>query len=345
MTTNNRTLNPAEAANRLGVSIKTLRLYEQHGLITPARTEAGWRVYRPEDVAAASEIVALRTLGLSLGQVGRVLSGDCTSLEQALAAHEQDLAQRIQDLQKTVAEVHRLRAALRADASRGIGDLPTLMMPPAPVVASFALPWPWGGETFDVVQPRALNFIIGPLASGKTQLAKRLSEILPGASFLGLERLADGCAAAHTRLARDPDLKTRVDSALAWLADEGADICDALIALITCLEDDAPAHFIIDLIEQDLSGVTQEALARFLRRRGRDPRPLFVMTRSSSILDLDQIAPDDSIILCPPNHSPPTYVTAHPGAPGYEMVAMCLAAPEVRQRTKGVIAIRRTDIA
>ena len=36
---------------------------------------------------------------------------------------------------------------------------------------------------------------------------------------------------------------------------------------------------------------------------------------------------------------------AQKGAPGYEMVAMCLAAPEVRQRTEGVIAIRRTDAA
>jgi hypothetical protein len=28
----------------------------------------------------------------------------------------------------------------------------------------------------------------------------------------------------------------------------------------------------------------------------------------------------------------------HPGAPGYEAVAMCLASPDVRARTQGVIA-------
>ncbi len=41
MTTSQRFLNPSEAARRLGVSTKALRLYEQHGLIKPIRT-ARW---------------------------------------------------------------------------------------------------------------------------------------------------------------------------------------------------------------------------------------------------------------------------------------------------------------
>ncbi|TJV09597.1 MAG: MerR family transcriptional regulator, partial [Mesorhizobium sp.] len=35
-------LNDSEAAGRLGVSAKALRLYEQRGLIAPIRTAAGW---------------------------------------------------------------------------------------------------------------------------------------------------------------------------------------------------------------------------------------------------------------------------------------------------------------
>ena len=84
-------LNPSEAAKRLGVSAKALRLYEQRGLITPIRTAAGWRAYGPEQMARATEIAALRTLGLSLGQVARVLGGDAQGLEPALAAHQATL--------------------------------------------------------------------------------------------------------------------------------------------------------------------------------------------------------------------------------------------------------------
>jgi len=69
-------LNPSEAARQLGVSAKALRLYEQRGLIAPRRTAAGWRVYGPDEMARAAEIVALRALGLSLAQVARVLDGD-----------------------------------------------------------------------------------------------------------------------------------------------------------------------------------------------------------------------------------------------------------------------------
>jgi hypothetical protein len=52
------------------------------------------------------------------------------------------------------------------------------------------------------------------------------------------------------------------------------------------------------------------------------------------------MGPDEAIILCPANHSPPTVVAPYPGAPGYEAVATCLAPPDVRARTEGMRAWR-----
>jgi hypothetical protein len=75
-----------------------------------------------------------------------------------------------------------------------------------------------------------------------------------------------------------------------------------------------------------------------LRRRGPNARPLFIVTRSSAILDLDHVGPDETIMLCPANHSPPSLVAPYRGSFGYEAVATCLASPEVRARTEGVIA-------
>ena len=76
-------LNPSAAARRLGVSAKALRLYEQHGLLTPSRTAAGWRAYGPAEMTRAAEIVSLRALGLSLAQVARVFRDDPQGLEPA----------------------------------------------------------------------------------------------------------------------------------------------------------------------------------------------------------------------------------------------------------------------
>src|SRR5579862_9605435 len=68
-----RFLSPAEAARRLGISTKALRLYEQRSLVSPLRTAAGWRAYGPREIDRALEIVALRALGFSLSQVQQVL--------------------------------------------------------------------------------------------------------------------------------------------------------------------------------------------------------------------------------------------------------------------------------
>lgn len=331
-------LNPSQAARRLGVSTKALRLYEQRGLVDPARTVNGWRVYGPDDMARANEIVALRALGLSLAQIGRVLAGDSNGLEPALAAHQAILEGRLRQVAETVDKVRGLRADLARGRAPAAGEVARLLE--GGLSVAFDLPWPWGGERFEMRDIRRLNYITGPLGCGKTRLAMRLAEVLPGAAFVGLERSADGGAEAKARLVADLDLKSRVDQVLAWLAEDGATPSDALLVLLVELEADGVGALVVDMVEQGLDEATQEALIAHLRRRGPDSRPLFLMTRSSAVLDLAAVGPDEAIIFCPANHSPPTCVIPHPGAPGYEAVATCLGPNEVRARTQGMVAWR-----
>jgi DNA-binding transcriptional MerR regulator len=331
-------LSPSEAAKRLGVSAKALRLYEQRGLVAPIRTAAGWRAYGPDEMDRAAEIATLRALGFSLAQVARVLKGDPHGLEPTLAAHQATLEGRIRHLVGAVDKVRGLRNDLARGQAPTAGELARLLAPAATLSVAFDLPWPWGGERFELRDIRPLNYITGPLGSGKTRLAERLAETLPDAAFIGRERLADGGAAARAQLDADPVLRSRVDRTLAWLVEEGAAVSDALIALIAGLECEGPAILVIDMIEQGLDQAAQEALIAHLRSRGSGARPLFFLTRSCAILDLASVGPDEAVIFCPANHSPPTRVAPYPGAPGYEAVATCLASPEVRARTAGVIA-------
>lgn len=331
MTQSNRYFSPSEAARRLGVSAKALRLYEQRGLVSPVRTEAGWRVYGPEEMARAAEIAALRALGFSLAQVARVLKGDPAGLEPALAAHLAVLEDRLRDLGGTMDRIQALRADLARGKAPTTGDLVRLAGPPSRPTVAFDLPWPWGGERFELQGLRALTYITGPLGSGKTRLARRLAESLPGAVFLGLDRAMS---------ATDPAHRARVDQTLAWLIEDGATPSDALTVLLTELEVEGPAILVVDMIEQGLDTPTQEALIAHLRRRGPAGRPIIMLTRSTAILDLAAVGPDETILLCPANHSPPMQVAPWPGAPGYEAVATCLASREVRARTEGMIAMR-----
>ncbi|EUB96931.1 transcriptional regulator, MerR family [Rhizobium sp. CF080] len=333
-------LNPSDAAERLGISPKALRLYEQRGLIAPVRTAAGWRTYGPAEMARAAEIAALRALGLSLAQVARVLGGDAQELAPALAAHQARLETEARRIAETVEKVRSLRAGLAGGEPPQMHELTRLAWPAAEIVAAFDLPWPWGGEHFELRDIRPVNYIIGPLGSGKTRFAKAIAENLPGAIFVDLDRAADDAADARARMETDPALKLRVEQALAWLLDEGAVATPALTALVVALEAEGVQIPVIDMIEHGLDQTSQEAVAAYLRNRGPGARPLFVMTRSSAILDLGAVGQDEAIILCPANHSPPSRVAPIPGAPGYEAVATCLAAPEVRARTEGVIAWR-----
>ena len=334
-----RFLNPAEAARRLGVSAKALRLYEQRGLVAPQRTAAGWRAYGPDEMARAGEIVALRALGLSLVQIAQVLGGEAQVLETALAAHQAALERQGRQLAGVVEKIRELRAGLARGRTPAAGDLARLLAS-GPSVA-FDLPWPWGGEPFELRDITPLTYITGPLGSGKTRLALRLAETLPDATFLGLDRTADGGAAIRARLDADPALATRVERTLAWLAEDGASPCDDLLAVLTALEAETAAALVIDMPEQGLDQTTQEALVAFLRRRAPDAQPLFLLTRSSAILDLAAVGIGETILYCPANHGPPIRVAPYAGAPGYEAVADCLGSPEVRARTAGMIAVMR----
>ena len=292
-------MSASEAARQLGVSIKALRVYEQCGLLAPPRTAAGYRVYRPEEMARAARIVSLRSLGLGLSQVACVLDADAGSAEAALAAHEQTLEKEIRRLVSTLEKVRTLRTV------RARGRAPQA----AALGVAFDLPWPWAGERFELTDIRPINYIVGPLGSGKTRFAQCLADAIPGAAFSGLERTQTS---------------------------------DALPALLSTLQAEGPTAIVVDMVEQGLDRGTQEALIAHLRQRAKvDTRPLFLMTRSSSILDLAAVGSEEAILLCPANHSPPIRVAPYPGAPGYEAVATCLAAPEVRARTAGVIAWQR----
>jgi len=333
-------LHPSAAAERLGVSVKALRLYEQHGLVTPGRTAAGWRVYGPDQIARAGDIIALRALGLSIAQIARVLQGDLRGLAPALAAHEAALEDRIRQLAGTVAKLRDIRSGLAQGQAPTTGDLVHLARPKGGLGVAFDLPWPWGGERFELRDVGPLTYITGPLGSGKTRLARRLAETLPDAVFLGLDRLQPGGAAALARLDDEPALKSRVERSAAWLVEDGAVASEALMVLLTGLEVEAASTIVVDMVEQGLDQPTQEVLMAHLRRRGPGARPLILLTRSCAILDLEAVGADETILLCPANHGVPIRVVACPGARGFEAVATCLASPEVRTRTSGMIAWR-----
>lgn len=62
------------AAELLGVHPQTLRAYERRGLLNPARTEGGTRLYSSADVAKARRVIELSNEGLTHSGISRILA-------------------------------------------------------------------------------------------------------------------------------------------------------------------------------------------------------------------------------------------------------------------------------
>ena len=64
-----------QVAERSGLSLRTIRWYEEEGLVVPtARTEGGFRLYSDDDVARLEVIKRMKPLGFTLGEMQELLT-------------------------------------------------------------------------------------------------------------------------------------------------------------------------------------------------------------------------------------------------------------------------------
>lgn len=121
-------LSPTEAAQRLGVSPKALRLYERHGLVTPKRAENGWRAYGQAEMARLHQVLALKALGLPLSKIAGLLTGRLGSLDAILELQERVLGREADRLGHALGLIRAARARLAAGEALSIDDLANLTM-------------------------------------------------------------------------------------------------------------------------------------------------------------------------------------------------------------------------
>jgi DNA-binding transcriptional MerR regulator len=103
------------------VSIKTLRYYDEVGLLKPAHVgmDSGYRYYSAAQVPRLHRILALKDLGFPLDRIASVIEGGVTadSLRGMLVLREAELEARVQEETERLA---RLRARLRLIELEGI---------------------------------------------------------------------------------------------------------------------------------------------------------------------------------------------------------------------------------
>jgi DNA-binding transcriptional MerR regulator/uncharacterized glyoxalase superfamily protein PhnB len=84
-----------DLARASGLTVCTLHHYEEVGLLRPARSGAGHRVYADDDVERLYRIIQLRRLGLSLGEIRRALDDHGCDLADVMRRQLAELDRRL----------------------------------------------------------------------------------------------------------------------------------------------------------------------------------------------------------------------------------------------------------
>ena len=104
-------------AQLAGVTPRTLRWYDQQGLLKPARiTAAGYRIYGPEQVDRLQSILFYRELGLELAAIRALLDAPDYDRQAALRQHLQQLTAQRTRLDGLIGTVRRTLEELQGGA-------------------------------------------------------------------------------------------------------------------------------------------------------------------------------------------------------------------------------------
>ena len=116
-------------AERLGVSTRTIKYYEELGLVSPQnRSPGGFRLYNASDVERLERILRLKNMGFSLAAVREFLAVRDAAQEatrervlaettEHLRAREREVEARIAKTREDLKSAEALREELRRDIS------------------------------------------------------------------------------------------------------------------------------------------------------------------------------------------------------------------------------------
>jgi Cu(I)-responsive transcriptional regulator len=114
-------MNVGEAASRSGLPAKTIRYYEEIGLIRPGRAGNGYRAYTGDDVHRLAFLKRARDLGFSIEECRQLLalyqdrSRASHDVRAIASAHVAAIEQKLRELQSMRATLQKLVDACHGD--------------------------------------------------------------------------------------------------------------------------------------------------------------------------------------------------------------------------------------
>jgi DNA-binding transcriptional MerR regulator len=120
-------LSANDCARRTGLTVRALRVYERAGLLKPARSAKGWRLYGPDELIRLNTIIALKGFGLSLREIRKAFGSSPPALIQVLDLQLRNWTARRMAADRTVTLIQAANARLKSRANLTIDELCQLL--------------------------------------------------------------------------------------------------------------------------------------------------------------------------------------------------------------------------
>lgn len=99
-------------AKMAGISTRTLRYYDEIGILKPARiNSSGYRIYGQNEVDILQQILFYRELGVSLDDINKIISAPAFNAVHALKEHREKLLEKRQQLELLITNVDKTIAS------------------------------------------------------------------------------------------------------------------------------------------------------------------------------------------------------------------------------------------
>ncbi|KRF09926.1 MerR family transcriptional regulator [Paenibacillus sp. Soil787] len=103
-----------DLAKLTGLTVRTLRFYDQIGLFSPSGySKTGHRLYNEADIRRLQQILSLKELGLSLEEIQTVLKGHTYTPSDIVAIQIERIRRNIKTGQKLLAELERVAERMK----------------------------------------------------------------------------------------------------------------------------------------------------------------------------------------------------------------------------------------
>jgi DNA-binding transcriptional MerR regulator len=117
-----------DLAKLTGLTVRTLRFYDQIGLFSPSgHSDSGHRLYNQDDIKQLHQILSLKYLGLSLEEIQSVLKGHTNTPSDIMDIQIERVRKNIKTGQKLLAELERVAERMNHQEPPSVDEFISLL--------------------------------------------------------------------------------------------------------------------------------------------------------------------------------------------------------------------------